>query len=64
MSWVDSLLLVVPGGVSSQLKDLSCKVLHDSSKVDGCSGSYTLRVVTLTEKTVNTSHRELKPSTG
>merc|ERR1719232_1439634 len=53
-------LLVVTGGVASQLKDLSSEVLHDSSKVDRGSGTNTGGVVSLAEETVNTSNGELK----
>merc|ERR1719235_1522939 len=37
--WDDPGLLVVPGGVSGQLEDLSGEVLHDGSEVDGGTGS-------------------------
>merc|ERR1712208_17440 len=53
-------LLVVTGSVASQLEDLSCQVLHDSSKVDGSSSTNTGGVVSLAEQTVNTSNGELK----
>ena len=64
MSGVDSLLLVVPGGVASQLEDLGGQVLHDCGQVDGGTSAYTLRVVALAEKTVDTSNGELEPSAG
>ena len=43
-------LLVVSGGVSCQLEDLSGEVLHDGGEIDGGSGSDTLSVVSLAEK--------------
>lgn len=60
----DPRLLVVPGSVAGQLEDLSCEVFHDSSEVDGSSGSDTLGVVALAEETVDTSDGELESRTG
>ena len=57
-------LLVVPSGITCQFEDLSCQVLHNGSQVDGCSGSYTLGVVTFSEKSVDSSNGELKSGTG
>jgi len=87
----DSRLLVVSSGVSSQLEDLSGKVLEDGGEVDGSSGSdlevvkkgrrkrvskgrggrkgregedeektHSLSVVSLLEKSVNSTNGELK----
>ena len=64
MPGVDPLLLVVTGGVAGQLEDLSGEVLHDGSEVDWGTSSYTLGVVSLAEKTVNTSNWELKSCTS
>ena len=58
----DPPLLVVPGSVPSQLDDLGSKVLHDSSQVDGSSSTNTASVVSLPEKTVDPSNRELETS--
>ena len=55
-------LLVVPGGVTGQLEDLSREVLHDGGHVDGGSGTDTLGVVTLPQKPVDPAHGELKSS--
>merc|ERR1712128_79132 len=55
-------LLVVTGSVASQLKNLSCKVFHDSSQVDRGSSSNTLSIVSLAEKTMDTSNWELESS--
>jgi len=48
-------LLVVTGGVSSQLKNLSREILEDGSKVDGSTGTNTLSIVALPQETVNTT---------
>ena len=64
MARVDSLLLVVTGSVASQLEDLSCKVLHDGSKVDWSASTDPLTVVATAEKTVNATNWELKPCTA
>merc|ERR1712062_647020 len=58
MTGDDPGLLVVTGGVASQLEDLSSEVLHDGSKVDGSSS--TGSIVSLAEQTVNTSNGELE----
>ena len=41
----DSGLLVVPGGIASQLQNLSSQVLHDRSHVDWCTGANSLGIV-------------------
>lgn len=60
----DTRLLVVTGGVASQLEDLSCEVLEDGSEVDGCAGTDTLGVVALAEQTVDTADGERQTSLG
>ena len=57
-------LLVVTGSVSSQLENFSAEVFQDGSEVHGCTSSYSLGVVSVSEKTVNTTDGELKPGTG
>ena len=57
---VDPLLLVVPGGVASQLKDLSSEVLHHGSQVDWGTSTDALGVVAGLEKTMDTTHGELE----
>ena len=64
MTGDDSGLLVVTGSVASEFEDLSSEVLHDGSQVDWCTSTYTFSIVALAEKTVDTSHWELKPSPG
>jgi hypothetical protein len=60
----DTGLLVVAGGVASQLEDLSRQVLKDGGEVDGSTGTNTLSVVALTEKTVDTTDGEGETSLG
>ena len=60
----DTGLLVVPGGVASQLQDLSREVLQDGGQVHGGSGADALRVVPLAEETVDTADGELQTSAG
>jgi len=57
-------LLVVPGSIASQLKDLSGQVLHDGSHVDRGASTHTLSIVALPQQAVNTAHRELESSTA
>ena len=57
-------LLVVSGGVTGQLEDLGCQVLHDSCEVDWSTSTYALSIVALAQKTVNTSNGELQTRTG
>ena len=60
----DSGLLVVTGSVASKFKNLSCEVLHDCGQVDWGTSTYTLGIVALAEKTVDTSNGELESSPG
>ena len=55
-------LLVVPGSVPSQLKDLSSEVLDDSCEVDRSSTSNPLAVVSLTKVAMDSSNWELQSS--
>ena len=64
MTGDDPCLLVVTGGVSCQLEDLSCQVFHDGCQVYWGSGSYTLSIVAFAEMTVDTSYWELQSSAG
>jgi hypothetical protein len=56
----DAGLLVVTGGVTGQLEDLSGQVLHDGSQVDGGTGTDTLSVRSLAEHSMDTTDGELK----
>ena len=60
----DARLLVVAGGVASQLKDLGAQVLEDSGLVDGGTGANTLGVVALLQEAVDTANGELKSGAG
>lgn len=60
----DTCLLVVTGGVASQLKNLGSEVLKDGGQVDGSTGTDTLSVVALAEKTVDTADGERQASLG
>lgn len=60
----DTGLLVVAGGVTGQLEDLSGQVLEDGSEVDGGTGTDTLGVVTLAQVAVDTTDGELETGLG
>ena len=60
----DTGLLVVTGGVASQLENLSSKVLQNGGEVDGSTGTDTLSVVALAEQTVDTADGERQTSLG
>ena len=60
MTWDDSCLLVVSGCVACKFEHFSCQVLQHSCQVHGSSGTYSLGVVALAQKTVNSAHWELK----
>ena len=60
----DTGLLVVTGGVASQLEDFGSQVLKDGGEVDGRSGTDTLGVVALAEETVNTTNGERETGLG
>ncbi|KAA8577960.1 hypothetical protein FQN60_005397, partial [Etheostoma spectabile] len=57
-------LLVVPGGVSGQLQDLSGQVLQHRRQVHGGSGTDPLGVVALPQEPVDTADRELETGPG
>ena len=60
----DTGLLVVTSGVTSQLEDFGSQVLKDGSEVDGSTGTDTLSVVALAEKTVDTTNGESETRLG
>ena len=57
-------LLVVPGGVSGELEDLSAEVLEDGGEVDAGSDSGPLGVSALPQVPRDTGDGELKSSLG
>lgn len=64
MSGDDTGLLVVAGGVASQLENLGSEVLKDGGEVDGGTGTDTLGVVALAEQTVDTADGESQTGLG
>ena len=64
MAGDDTGLLVVAGSVTGQLENLSSEVLEDGSEVDGGTGTDTLSVVALAEKTVDTTDGESETGLG
>lgn len=64
MTGDDTGLLVVAGGVASQLEDFGSEVLEDGGEVDGSTGTDTLSIVALAEKTVDTTDGEGETGLG
>lgn len=60
----DTRLLVVTGSIASQLEDLGRQVLENSSEVHGRTSTDTLGIVSLPQKTVDTTDGESKTSLG
>jgi len=60
----DSGLLVIAGGVSSQLQDLSSQVLENGGQVDGRAGSHASGVLASLQEPGDTADRELEPGLG
>ena len=58
MTGNDTSLLVVTGSVTSQLKNFSSEILENSGEVDRSTGTNTLSIVALSQKTVDTTDRE------
>ena len=64
MTGDDTGLLVVAGGVTGKLENLSSEVLEDGGKVDGGTSTDTLGVIALAEKTVDTTNGESETGLG
>jgi hypothetical protein len=64
MTGDDTGLLVIAGGVSSQLQDFGGEVLEDSGEVDRSTGTNPLGIIALPQETVNTTDWECKTSLG
>ena len=64
VSWDDSALLVVLGGVSGELEDLSGEVLKDGGEIDWGASSDTLSISALLQVASNSADWELKSSLG
>ena len=60
VSWDDSGFLVVPGGVTGQLENLSAQVLEHGGQVDWGASSDSLGVVAFSQKSVDSADWELK----
>ena len=59
----DTLTVVLTGGVTGELDDLSSEVLEDGTEEDGCTSTDTLGVVAVAEETVDTTDGEVETST-
>lgn len=64
MTGDDTRLLVVAGGVASQLEDFGSQVLEDGGQVDGSTSTDTLGVVALAKETVDTADGEGETGLG
>jgi hypothetical protein len=64
MTGNDSALLVVTSSVTCQLENFSGEVLKNCSKVDWGTSTNTFSIVSLTQKTMDTTNGELKTGTG
>jgi hypothetical protein len=64
VSWDDSGLLVVFGGVSSEFENLSGEVFEDCSEIDWGTSTDAFGVSAVLEETGNTTNWELKTSLG
>jgi hypothetical protein len=58
----DTGLLVVTGSITGQLEDFSGEILEDSSQVNRSTGTNSLGIVALSEKTMHTTDRECQTS--
>jgi hypothetical protein len=63
VTWDDSGLLVVTGGVTSQLENFSSQVFHDGGQIDWSTGTDALSVISLAQETMDTTNWELESST-
>ena len=64
MPWDDPGFLVVPGGVTGELENLSGEVLKNGGEVDGSASTNSFSVVAFAEESVETTDWELKASPG
>ncbi len=58
----NSRLLVVSGSISGQLEDFSTEVLQDGGEVDWGTGTNSLGIVSLSQKTMDSTDWELETS--
>ena len=64
MTGDDTGLLVVTGSVASKFEDFGGEILENGSEVDWGTSTDALGIVTLAEKTVNTTNGESQTSLG
>ena len=64
VSWDNSALLGVLGGVTGELEDLSGEVLKDGSEVDGSTGTNSGGRSVLLEESSNSTNGELETGSG
>lgn len=64
MTGNDTGLLVVTSGVTGQFENFGGEVLEDGSEVDWSTSTDTLSVVSLSQKSVNTTDWESKTGLG
>jgi hypothetical protein len=64
VSGIDAGLLVVSGGVASELADLGGKILKDGGQVDGSAGTDSVSPLAIAEHSVDSADGELKTSSG
>jgi hypothetical protein len=64
MTGDDTGLLVVTSSVASQLEDFSSEVLENSSEVNWSTSTNTLSIVSLAQKTMDTTDWESQTSLG
>jgi hypothetical protein len=60
----DTTLLVITGGIASELEDFGAKVFQDGGEIHRGSGSHASGVLSITEVTANTTNGELQASLG
>ena len=64
MSRDDPSFVVVSGGITCQLENISNQVLRNSGEVDWSSGSYSLGVISFPQESVNTTDGKLETSSA
>ena len=64
VSGVDSVLLVVLGGVAGEFEDFSGEVLEHGGQVDWGSGTDSLGVLGVSQESSDSSHGELETGLG
>merc|ERR550519_576855 len=60
MSGDDARLLVVPGSIAGQLKNLGCQVFHDGCHVNWSPCTHPLGIISFPEKPMDPANRKLE----